>query len=386
MKSLAVVGVGFGDEGKGSIVDRLCSQAINPLVVRFCGGHQAGHHVVLNDKIDHVFSNFGSGTLRGFDTYWSPFCTVDPVGILNELDLLLGYPFKDRIKLDPRLYIDANCPVTTPMDKRRNVATDGLTGHGTCGVGFGATLEREENHYSLLFSDIFTRSVLEAKIALIEKFYFVDRNNRNVENQKFLREIDDFVKDCLFVSTSKYVRLIHGFPVGDYTEYIFEGSQGLLLDQNFGFFPHVTRSNTGSKNILEMGHRPDIVLVTRAYQTRHGMGPMTDQLSRMKPNPYEVQKEDGFQGYFRTGVLDLDLIKYAINRDDYIRESRKSLAITCMDLVKDAWMFIREGQVLKYETEEDFVRAIGDFLGIERSVFVTHSPIVSKPPLELGLA
>jgi hypothetical protein len=107
---------------------------------------------------------------------------------------------------------------------------------------------------------------------------------------------------------------------------------------------------------------------------------MTDQLSRMKLNPYEVQKEDGPQGEFRTGVLDLDLIKYAINRDDYIRESRKSLVITCMDLMEDAFFLIMRGRVERFHNEEDFTRMVGNFLGIERSVFVTHSPIGSNPP------
>ena len=378
MKSITVIGTSCGDEGKGAIVDRLCARAINPLVIRFCGGHQAGHHVVLNEQIDHVFSNFGSGTLRGFDTYWSPYCTVDPTGLLNELDVLLSLP----INLGPTIYIDANCPVTTPMDKRANVLMEEKEGHGTCGVGFGQTLQREEDHYSLLFSDLFTPFVLEMKYSLIEKYYL---NDRNVPGSEDLgHSSSEFLQDCWAVEVSPNIKMTYGFPAGDYTEYIFEGSQGLMLDQNFGFFPHVTRSNTGSKNILAMGHRPDIVLVTRAYQTRHGTGPMTNTTSRMKPNPYEKQEEDKFQGEFRTGILDLDLIKYAINRDDYIRESRKSLAITCMDIVEDAWIFIREGQVLKYKTEEEFTRAIGDFLGIERSVFVTHFPIVPKPPLELG--
>jgi adenylosuccinate synthase len=68
-------------------------------VIRFSGGHQAGHTVVTDDT-RHVFSNFGSGTLRGVPTYWSKFCTVEPIGLLNELDAL-------KIKgYNPILYID----------------------------------------------------------------------------------------------------------------------------------------------------------------------------------------------------------------------------------------------------------------------------------------
>jgi adenylosuccinate synthase len=217
MKSLAVIGALFGDEGKGSIVDRLCAKAINPLVIRFCGGHQAGHHVVINDELDHVFSNFGSGTLRGFDTYWSPFCTVDPVGLLNELDNLLKLPLED---LTPKIYIDAKCPITTPLDKKSNVHRDAVRGHGTCGVGFGETLRREENRCSLLFSDLFTPSVLSIKCDMITQYY-------GYEFPMYGSDVDDFFESCRALTRTSNVEMVYDFPAGDYTEYIFEGAQGL---------------------------------------------------------------------------------------------------------------------------------------------------------------
>ena len=78
-----VVGCAFGDEGKGMTVDWLVKDKENPIVVRFGGGHQCGHRVVHKDK-EHIFSNFGSGTLRGAPTYWSKDCTIDPVGFIKE--------------------------------------------------------------------------------------------------------------------------------------------------------------------------------------------------------------------------------------------------------------------------------------------------------------
>jgi adenylosuccinate synthase len=119
--SLAVIGLGFGDEGKGKVVSSLCSQSPDhdKIVVRYCGGHQAGHRVLLNDGSSHVFSHFGSGTLQGVPTYWSQFCTVDPMGLLNELDILLNkIPIFSTDKI--RLYIDAKCPITTPYEKIHN--------------------------------------------------------------------------------------------------------------------------------------------------------------------------------------------------------------------------------------------------------------------------
>lgn len=128
MNTLAVIGAGFGDEGKGKVVSHLCLRHEPALVVRYCGGQQAGHKVMVNG-LEHIFSNFGSGTLQGIPTLWSKFCTIDPVGILNEAALLY------MIGVKPTLYIDSRCPVTTPFEKAYNQQSDKLTGHGTCGVG-----------------------------------------------------------------------------------------------------------------------------------------------------------------------------------------------------------------------------------------------------------
>lgn len=108
MANKAVIGLGFGDEGKGLFTDYLCSQSANPLVVRFSGGQQAGHTVV-RDGIRHVFSNFCAGALQGAPSYFSKFCTIDPIGIVNELTVLLDKG------VEPLLFIDTNCPVTTPL-------------------------------------------------------------------------------------------------------------------------------------------------------------------------------------------------------------------------------------------------------------------------------
>ena len=270
IKSQAVIGCCFGDEGKGKVVSYLCSQSEikRPLVIRYCGGHQAGHHVVIDDKCDHVFSNFGSGTLQGVDTYWSEYCTVDPVGIINELIEL-----KSKL-ISPYLYINENCPITTPYEKIANVKADKLSGHGSVGVGVGQTFQREEDHYSLTVSDLFHPKVLRIKLELLRKYYHIE----NIDyNNIYEESIYNFKRSCEKIIDSYYIKITNAINVKMYDNFIFEGGQGLLLDQNFGFFPHVTRSNTGTKNILKMGFSPEIFLVTRAYLTRHGNGPLTNE-------------------------------------------------------------------------------------------------------------
>jgi len=365
VRSIAVIGCGFGDEGKGRVVDYLCHENPGALVVRFSGGHQAGHHVIRGG-VDHVFSNFGSGSLAGAPTYWSKYCTVDPVGIANELAVLR------EAGVEPMLYIDERCPVTTPFDKLHNRALDAGNKHGSCGVGFGATLQRESDRYSLLFADLFNSTVLGIKLGLIQKYYGFS----NVP-------LEGFMECCKDITISEDgITSVRQRP-REYKTLIFEGSQGLLLDQDYGFFPHVTRANTGTKNVLERGLRPSVYLVTRAYQTRHGNGPMTNLgiPHCIKENPYEKNDYKGFQGEFRKSLLDIDLLKYAVDRDDYIRKTvNKKLVITCLDLVEDSHSFTARGSTVVLPDADTFAEEVGRRLGI-KEVLKSKAPFGGLIPL-----
>uniref|UniRef100_A0A6M3JW66 Putative adenylosuccinate synthase n=1 Tax=viral metagenome TaxID=1070528 RepID=A0A6M3JW66_9ZZZZ len=358
-----VIGCGCGDEGKGLFTDYLCSHSENSLVVRFSGGHQAGH-TVFTDKTNHIFSNFGSGTLRGRPTYWSKYCTVEPIGLLKELKLLLS---KD---INPLLYIDAKCPITTPYDIYMNRKLDKENLHGTVGVGFGTTIEREEKHHSLTFNDLFYPDILISKLERIEEYY--DLNNSY--NNDYI-EINEFLKSCKVIINHDCIQKIYEIPSS--TNYIFEGSQGLLLDQNFGFFPNVTRSNTGCKNIVELlgNDNFETYLVTRAYQTRHGNGFMTNEdiPHNILDNPLETNKQHKYQGEFRRSLLDVSLLEYAINKDDYIRESKnKNLVITCLDHIVNEYRFTYKGEIIYSNSTREFVNKIIDILKIY-DVYISES-------------
>ena len=368
MKTQAVIGAAFGDEGKGKVVSYLCSKSENPLVIRYCGGQQAGHHVILRNGLDHVCSNFGSGALQGFDTYWSKYCTVDPIAVLNELDIL-----KEK-GVDPTLYIDPQCPITTPYESSYNKSLDKQNGHGSCGVGVGQTIQREKDHYHLQFVDLQYPSVLKMKYELIARKYYNDQ----------LFDGKDFIQSCQELIDCRNVKLLEYFPGThhiDYSNYIFEGSQGLLLDQKIGFFPHVTRANTGTKNIIKSGIVPDeVLLVTRAYQTRHGNGPMTnnDISTNNLPNPYEQNFDTGFQGKFRTSLLDLDLLQYGFRKDKHIHKlieylpSRVTLVVTCIDLLKE-YSLTSKGKTLCFDNEYQFIERIKRELQVG-AVYLSRTP------------
>jgi adenylosuccinate synthase len=361
MKNHVVIGLGFGDEGKGTTVSYLCDKLSKPLVIRFSGGHQAGHTVVRNG-VHHVFSNFGSGTLQNKQTYWSKYCTIDPIGIENEFNCLL----KDKIS--PILYIDEKCPITTPWDKNYNRIRESERKHGSCGIGYAATIEREEFFYSLTYGDLFYRDIFLEKLNLLKNNYYkYTKDMISLDEELLFIQVCDNIKNYTFKS--------FGIPKG-YNNYIFEGSQGLLLDQHFGFFPHVTRSNTGLKNVVEMiGENLNLYLVTRAYQTRHGNGFMSNvNLShKIKYNENETNVTNKYQGEFRRTLLDVSLLEYAINKDEYIRKNKnKNLIITCLDHIQNDLRFTCNGNMFVNDNEDQFIKNISNILKI-KNVYISKS-------------
>jgi adenylosuccinate synthase len=356
MSNKAVLGIGYGDEGKGITTDYLCPLSVNPMVVRFSGGQQAGHTVFLNG-IRHVFSNFGSGTLRGVPSYWAKYCTVDPVGLINELDILI------EKGVQPLLYIDERCPITTPFDILYNQEIEKVNKHGSVGVGVGATINREEKFYSLQFGDLFYEPVMRIKLNEIKKFY----------NLNFEINLDRFFRSVERIISCKNIKPAYDFPLRG--TYIFEGSQGLLLDPNIGFFPHVTRSYVSTKNILDAGFKPELYLVTRAYQTRHGNGAMIgeDIPHNILVNPLETNVSHPHQGEFRRALLNLDLLTYSINKDPYIRFClNKTLVITCLDHIENEYRFTYKNKIITSSTEDDFIKKVSEILGL-KNVLISKS-------------
>ncbi len=338
--NISVVGLGFGDEGKGHITNYITGLAKHMCVVRYCGGHQVGH-MVYNNGVRHVFSNFGSGSLQGVPTYWDKACTIDPVGIVKEYAVLKSKG------ITPVLFINSECPVVTILDKYENILKDKKTGHGTVGVGFGTTIQREENFYSLKLIDLFYPQVLRIKLEAIIKYY-----NGVLDISQFMKEVDEL----LAIPT---ITRVDSCPK-DYVNYVYEGSQGLMLDQHIGFFPHVTRASLVPPTCVDYHY-----VVTRAYCTRHGNGwmPETNFNTHVKVNPHEVNT-GGVQGEFRRSLLDVSLLAYALERS-HINTEHMTLAITCLDHIKDnCYWYICDGRVELYNNKEDFCKGIADYLGI----------------------
>jgi adenylosuccinate synthase len=342
MKISIVVGLNYGDEGKGATVNALCKYPKKTLVIRFNGGHQCGHTVVHNN-IRHPFSNFGSGTLKGVPTYWTEYCTVNPPAVLKEGNVLREQG------INPVVIYNANAMITTPYDILHNITSKNNLNHGTVGVGFGKTIQRNEDFYHLYVRDLLYPAIRDEKLNNIRTYTYNRTNDERFHDNRFMEKImdefkiacDHLVQNFQIVNTFKEIQMWNHYL-------IFEGGQGIMLDMDYGFFPYATYSNATSKNAIALIQKWGIenrlintYYVTRAYQTRHGNGFMSNEdldNSFIKINPNETNVDTGTQGKFRRAMLDLEQLKYALSCDLFHNhpESKKNLIITCYDHVGEA--------------------------------------------------
>lgn len=355
-KVFIVVGLGYGDEGKGIATDFLSFKNSNSIVVRFNGGHQAGHCVVNMIGEKHIFSNFGSGTMRGLPTFWSKYCTFAPNFFVEEAS---------QLNFDFKFFIDVNSPITTHYDVLYNrtveLTLDKDKRKGSCGVGFGATIERNIT-LPLCFQDILNEDNLKSKLSGIRDFY---RSKINIDTSFNFDNFNHDLEDTLFCqSVSKIMNMINENKItliynskeiiDNWNSIIFEGSQGIMIDQNFGTKPHITKSNTTSQNVFEILGEENhfditILYVTRVYQTRHGNGSF-DNLHKdfeLVNNENETNVENEFQGKPRINFLNIDRLIYAIECDEiFSKNYKKSILFTCLDhLPNENVFFYKDGNL-----------------------------------------
>lgn len=299
MKARVVIGANFGDEGKGLVTDYLCSMGAG-VVVRFNGGAQAGHTVVTPTGQRHVFHHFGSGALCGVPTFLSQFFVCNPILFFDELKQL------DALGFRPDVYAHPDCLVTTFMDMLINQTIENRRSgkrHGSCGVGFHETINRSTiKELRITMSDLWNGGTrLEAQLAEICGKYAKFRCGETFREPAL---VDTFIKGC-----AEFANYVNPLGIAQCKDPVFEGAQGLLLDQNNKeFFPHVTHSNTGMKNVnllcAQAGiDSKEIYYVSRTYLTRHGAGPLPDEDPSMSFGD-DTNKPNPFQGTMRFAPLD----------------------------------------------------------------------------------
>jgi len=281
-KNVVVIGTQWGDEGKGKVVDLLTERA--SAVVRFQGGHNAGHTLVIGgDKT--VLHLIPSGILRdGVDCLIGNGVVIALDALLEEMDMLLqrGVPVADRLRISPA------CPLILPSHVALDLAREKARGAhaiGTTGRGIGPAYEDKVARRALRISDLFHRERFAAKLGEVLDFHnFVLQHYFRVEPVDFQRVLEDSLAMAERVRplvADIAQRLDQHRRAGD--NVLFEGAQGALLDIDHGTYPFVTSSNTTAGGAATgSGLGPcyiDYVLgIVKAYTTRVGAGPFPTEL------------------------------------------------------------------------------------------------------------
>lgn len=301
MIARAVIGANFGDEGKGIVTDWLCSKGAG-MVVRFNGGAQAGHTVVAPDGRRHVFHHVGSGALLDVPTFLSKYFVCNPLVFFAELDAL------KLLGVDPVVYADPQCRITTFADMFINQMEEDKRGkdrHGSVGLGINETINRSKiAELEITMGDLWhSPARLRSQLETICDKYFKWRMGAPMPVDAGPM-IEHFIAGC-----ERFAQAIHPLGIQQCPDIVFEGAQGLLLDQgNKEYYPHLTRSNTGMKNVRALMALAGIdecetYYVSRTYMTRHGAGPFPTE-NRFMSYPDETNVPHDYQGNLRFGMLD----------------------------------------------------------------------------------
>jgi adenylosuccinate synthase len=347
-----VLGLGFGDEGKGSIVDWLARRRGGAVVVvRWNGGPQAMHHVVTDDGRVHCFAQLGSASfIDGARTHLGPEMIVDPYALLAEADAIaaVGVPGAlARVTIDPRavLVTPWHAIVGRVREVLRGIERHGSTGRGIAEARHGAVRVTAADLGRSDFADraLAVREAARATLRELEAAPGAREPARSLAAHVDRPDLlDAFLAAAHSIISSDGgsgaggsggVVITPDVPRADAV--ILEGAQGALLDRDHGFFPHVTPSRitrrAAEDAALAMGLAGPLTVwgVLRAVHTRHGAGPLPSYDAELTARLPEPHNPDGSAGPFRVGWFDAVLARYALAFAGPIDR----LAITCVDRV-----------------------------------------------------
>ena len=283
MPNVTVIGAQWGDEGKGKIVDWLSNEA--DIVVRFQGGNNAGHTIVINKK-KIALSLIPSGIIRKNKiSIIGNGVVVNPAALLEEIRKLDAAGIKISKK---NFRISENSSIIFNFHKKIDEIREERKGPnkiGTTGRGIGPAYEDRVGRRAIRFTDLVNKEVLKEKIKNVLDYHNImlaGLNSKLLTEKEINDEIDSYKKQILkYVDrTSKTLR--EAKRLGK--KILFEGAQGVLLDIDHGTYPFVTSSNTlpsaassgSGMSVKDIGY---ILGIVKAYTTRVGSGPFPSELS-----------------------------------------------------------------------------------------------------------
>ena len=319
MKNVVVIGAQWGDEGKGKIVDWLSHRA--DIVVRFQGGHNAGHTLVI-DGVTYKLRLLPSGVVRpGKLSVIGNGVVVDPWHLLKEIDAVR----QQGVTITPEnLIVAENCPLILPVHGALDRAREAARGEqkiGTLGLGIGPAYEDKVARRGIRLADLADPEVLKFKVDQLLANHNVYLRAFGVEEIKpadLLRDLQEIAPKILPYASVVWSRLEDAHKEGKLM--LFEGAQGSMLDIDHGTYPFVTSSTclaacAASGSGISMKHAGRVLGIAKAYTTRVGSGPFpTEQKNEIGEGLGMRGKEFGVNSgrKRRCGWFDAVMVRQAV--------------------------------------------------------------------------
>jgi len=343
-----ILGLQWGDEGKGKIVDALSKEV--HAVCRFQGGHNAGHTIKVNDK-QTVLHLTPSGILHP-----NVNCVIGNGVVLSleALDKEINGLIDTGISFDNRFYVSSGCALILPSHISIDKIRDKKESIGTTGRGIGPSYEDKIARRAVRFGDIGNQDILRQKVELLVSYH--NRLLVELYNEK-PHDIEDVISEIMSYKHlyDKYCTDTQGLIydwVKDGKSLLFEGAQGTLLDIDHGTYPYVTSSSTTAGGVstgLGLGPKyiDRIIGISKAYCTRVGEGPFPTELfddngKMLAEKGHEFGATTGRPR--RCGWLDLFALKKAV-----FTNSVTDICLTKLDVMDE---FSEIKVCVEYENEE----------------------------------
>ena len=342
MEVKVVTGASYGDEGKGLVSGCLAREAAERgnkiLTVFYNGTGQRAH------SFENVTRHFmAAGEAYGSDTFYHRMFVVDPIML---------WLSKSTPIIDPR------CRVILPCDVLYGQEREKLVKHGSCGFGLFAAVKRSKE--KPIYINDWNEWLKLDKYKLLQDAdsYYSYKANEIHNLANFIRAMNWLYENCTIITFEDLMTL------KKYDTIIYEGGQGLLLDQeNKGDFPHLTPSSTGAfnihKDIEQLNAQVDLFYVSRSYITRHGLGPMDMEVAKESINPFiydEVNQPNDWQGSLRFGRIDVEKLHKRIKGDAARYNCNKTINMVYTHL----------------NYTDGYIAALDGKIDIARSNFVTN--------------
>lgn len=395
MRTIAVIGKNFGDEGKGYTCSRLASSLKNALIIKHNGGGQAGHTVEdPKGKWRFIHHQIGAGAEYHVPTLFADSFMPDLFQLGKEVKA-----FTELFGFRPILYSEKNVRVTTVEDVLLNMGAEvsrGKNRHGSCGMGIEECVQRNAAGYGITLEELagWSKQDLVDRLKQIRKEYterrakilriypsnpYYEMLNNETVLENFVEEVKENVKLLKLVDADrKWLEEFHHL--------IFETGQGLLLDQDYETYaPHLTSSKTGIHNSTTFLEKrglslEEAIYVTRPYVTRHGNGPLPCEVDPSElpgvgedltnqPNEWQgtlrYAKHESLEAFFAPVRRDRDSVNCLEPMGETKRPKYPKLSILVTQLSETGnQLYFDEGSIpfetLQKEGEEQGISCIKD--------------------------